>query len=285
MRAHPHDTAVCILRHLLSCSVWRVSTDSLWQSCFADGTRGLTAAARCTRLQPASGCSRERRVRCVSAPETELFSPSYFSLHGTIRTSQLSAYATSVFTMPVLLCCQCIYVRVPRAPGPGSLSSCHCIYGPRHGTPSPSQLCARVRVSHGLSFRAALMPSSVAIYSLSPSRAGLLSLHLCVYSPSPSQAGLLSRCCVYSPKDSESVTARVRVRHELGCKVAADAFLRPVLHNLKSDLVTIYYYTKTLREEHPCSVRACTLDDSLTNSGRCRSVGTGNTLSLLRATL
>ena len=179
----------------------------------------------------------------MSAPETELFSPSYFSLHGTIRTSQLSAYATSVFTMPVLLCCQCIYVRVPRAPGPGSLSSCHCIYGPRHWhsesvtalCPSPSQSRAELQSRSDAFISCYLQSESVTGW--------LLSLHLCVYSPSPSQAGLLSRCCVYSPKDSESVTARVRVRHELGCKVAADAFLRPVLHNLKSDLVTIYYYT------------------------------------------
>ena len=195
----------------------------MWQSCFADGTRGLTAAARCTRLQPASGCSRERRVRCVSAPETELFSPSYFSLHGTIRTSQLSAYATSVFTMPVLLCCQCIYVRVPRAPGPGSLSSCHCIYGPRHWhsesvtalCPSPSQSRAELHFRSDALLSYYLQSESVTGWANKPTLVclqsesvtgwaaepllclqseGLRVRHTGSPSPSPSRAGLHSRC-------------------------------------------------------------------------------------------
>ena len=135
--------------------------------------------------------------------------------------------------LPVYLRCQCcsaasVFTCESHGPRARALSAPVTVFTVRGtGTPSPSQLCARVRVSHGLSFRAALMPSSVTIYSLSPSQTGLLSLHLCVYSPSPSQAGLLSRCCVYSPKDSESVTlaARVRVRLELGCTVAAEAFL------------------------------------------------------------
>ena len=149
--------------------------------------------------------------------------------------------------LPVYLRCQCcsaasVFTCESHRPRARALSApVTCIYGPRHCQwhsesvtalcPSPSQSRAELQSRSDAFISCYLQSESVTGW--------LLSLHLCVYSPSPSQAGLLSRCCVYSPKDSESVTARVRVRLELGCRIAADAFLRPVLHNLKSDLVIL----------------------------------------------
>ena len=168
MRAHPHDTAVCILRHLLSCSVWRVSTDSLWQSCFADGTRGLTAAACSPRAAAAASgeyAACLRLKRSFSAPHISHCMGQY-------------ARHSCLHMLPVYLRCQCcsaasVFTCESHGPRARALSAPVTVFTVRGtGTPSPSQLCARVRVSHGLSFRAALMPSSVAIYSLSPSRAG-----------------------------------------------------------------------------------------------------------------
>jgi hypothetical protein len=113
----------------------------------ADSGRAMHAAA-----------ARERKARCASAPETELFSPSYFLLHGTI---QLSTYSVTGWLLSVFT------VRVPRA----ALTV--------RGTPIPSQResesvtgwAARVRVRHGLGCSAAT------VFTVRVPRAGQLSVY------------------------------------------------------------------------------------------------------------
>jgi hypothetical protein len=146
----------------------------MWQSCFADGTRGLTAAARCTRLQPASGehAARLRLKRSFSAPHISYCMGQYSCLHTPSQAGLLS-----VFT-----------VRVPRLP----------------------VLSAPVYVFtvEGLRFRHSA--------SQSPSRCSAAT----VFPVRVPRAALSSSLCMYGPRHSDSVTARVRVRHRLRCSAA-----------------------------------------------------------------
>ena len=154
----------------LGCSVWRGSTELhvaillCRRYARADSGRAMHAAA-----------ARERRACCASAPETELFSPSYFLLHGTI---QLSTYSVTGWTA------QCIYGASPTAAS--ALSSCLCIYS--RGTPIPSQ-----RESESVTGRLRFRHSA----SQSPSQAGLLCCH-CIYGASPTGCSQLRSVYVRS---------------------------------------------------------------------------------------
>ena len=172
----------------------------MWQSCFADGTRGLTAAARCTRLQPASGkhAARLRLKRSFSAPHISHCMGQYSCLH-----TQSQAGCS-------------VYLRC-ESHGLPVLSAPVCVYTVR-GTPIPSQ-----RESESVTCWAALLP----LYLRRESQ-GLLSapIYVCTVrgTPIPSQresesvtgwAALLPlylRCeshglgncvCIHGPKDSE----------------------------------------------------------------------------------
>ena len=122
-----------------------------------------------------AAAARERRAYCASAPETELFSPSYFLLHGTI---QLSTYSVTGWLLSVFT------VRVPQA----ALTV--------RGTPIPSQ-----RESESVTGRAALLPLYLRCESLGLT---VLSAPVCVCTvrgtPIPSQ------------RESESVTGWAALR-------------------------------------------------------------------------
>ena len=167
----------------------------MWQSCFADGTRGLTAAARCTRLQPASGehAARLRLKRSFSAPHISYCMGQYSCLHTPSQAGLLS-----VFT-----------VRVPRLP----------------------VLSAPVYVFtvEGLRFRHSA--------SQSPSRCSAAT----VFPVRVPRAALSSSLCMYGPRHSDSVTARVRVRHGLGCS-AATFLLGNYYYNYFNYYSYYYYY-------------------------------------------
>ena len=135
----------------------------MWQSCFADGTRGLTAAARCTRLQPASGehAARLRLKRSFSAPHISYCMGQYSCLH-TQSQAGCSVY----------LRCESHGLPVLSAP------VCVCTV---RGTPIPSQ-----RESESVTSWAALLP----LYFQCESH-GLRSAPVCVCAvrgtPIPSQ--------------------------------------------------------------------------------------------------
>jgi hypothetical protein len=83
----------------------------MWQSCFADGTRGLTAAARCTRLQPASGehAARLRLKRSFSAPHISYCMGQYSCLHTQSQAGCSVYLRCESHRLPVLSAPVCVF--------------------------------------------------------------------------------------------------------------------------------------------------------------------------------